>query len=146
MGVTLKHAIKISATPDRVFQALTDPAQVASWHEGTVEGEVATGSVLFLDSKPGLRFGWETKELVPNERLVQACVEGPGSSAGKTHERGRTRSSSSSPRTRTRIRARRCAPGNARCRRTRTWIRRCSGRRGRGPSPCPPTPRSRPIL
>ena len=84
MGVTLRHAIKISATPDRVFQALTDPAQIASWHQGTVEGEVATGSVLFLDSKPGLRFGWETKELVPNERIVQACVEGPGSSVGKT--------------------------------------------------------------
>ena len=84
MGVILRHSIKISATPERVFQALTDSAQMSSWHHGTVKGEVAIGSVLYLDSKPGLRFGWETKELITNERLVQECVEGPGSSVGKT--------------------------------------------------------------
>ena len=84
MGVTLRHSIKISAPPEQVFQALTDPAQMASWHHGKVEGEVATGSVFHLDSNPGPRFGWETKELVANERIVQECVEGPGTSAGKT--------------------------------------------------------------
>ena len=84
MGVILRHSIKISAAPERVFQALTDPAQMSSWHHGTIEGEVATGSVLYLESKPGLRFGWETKQLVAGERIVQECVEGPGSSAGKT--------------------------------------------------------------
>jgi hypothetical protein len=31
-----------------------------------------------------LRFGWETKELVANERLKQTYVEGPGSSAGSS--------------------------------------------------------------
>ena len=84
MGLILRHAIKISATPDRVFQALTDTGQMASWHHGKVEGEVAPGSTLFLESKPGLRFGWETKELIAGQRVVQQCVEGPGSSVGKT--------------------------------------------------------------
>ena len=84
MGVTLRHAIKVSASPERVFAALIDTEQMASWHRGTVEGEVAIGSVLHLDSKPGPRFGWETKDLVANEQVVQECVEGPGGSVGKT--------------------------------------------------------------
>ena len=84
MGVTLRHAIKISATPERVFAALTESAQMAAWHHGSVEGEVATGAVLRLDSNPGPQFGWKTKELTPNQLLVQECVEGPGDSVGKT--------------------------------------------------------------
>ena len=85
MGLTLHHAIKINASPEQVFKALTQISEMAAWHQGTtVDGEIAVGSVMHLDSKPGLRFGWETTELVPNERLVQECVEGPGSSVGKT--------------------------------------------------------------
>ena len=38
---------------------------------------------MYLNPKPGLRFGWKTKELVDRERIAQACVEGPGSSVGK---------------------------------------------------------------
>ena len=84
MGISLRHAIKINASPDRVFQALTDTSEMAAWHHGTVSGEISPGAVLNLDSKPGLRFGWKTKEVVANEKLVQECVEGPGGSAGKT--------------------------------------------------------------
>ena len=84
MGVTLRHAIKIDASAERVFKALTDTSELASWHDGTVDGAVTKGSVLSLESKPGLKFGWETKELIPNERVVQKCVEGPGATVGKT--------------------------------------------------------------
>ena len=84
MGVTLKHAIKINATPEQVFSQLTQLDGMASWHHGAVEGDVAVGSILYLTSKPGLKFGWKTIELEPNTRLVQECVEGPGSSVGKT--------------------------------------------------------------
>ncbi len=38
---------------------------------------------MFLNPKSGLKFGWKTKELVANERIVQECIEGPGNSAGK---------------------------------------------------------------
>lgn len=84
MSVTLHHSIKINASPEQVFRALTDPADMAAWHHGTVEGEIALDSVLYLVPKPGLRFGWKTKELVSNQKLVQECVQGPGSSVGKT--------------------------------------------------------------
>jgi uncharacterized protein YndB with AHSA1/START domain len=84
MSITLRHAIKINAPRERVFKALTVIDEMAAWHQGTTEGTIAVGSVMKLNPKPGLIFGWETKELVANERLVQTCVEGPGSSAGKT--------------------------------------------------------------
>ena len=79
----LRHAIKINAPRDRVFEALTDVAQVAAWHLGHVEGTIAVGSVMSLTPKPGSKFGWETKEIVKDKLLAQLCVEGPGNSVGK---------------------------------------------------------------
>jgi uncharacterized protein YndB with AHSA1/START domain len=83
MKTTLRHAIKINAPRARVFKALTEIDEMAAWHLGRVEGEIAVGSVMYLNPKQGLRFGWQTKEIVGHERIVQACVEGPGSSVGK---------------------------------------------------------------
>ena len=84
MNLTLRHAIKIDAPRDRVYKALTDIAEMSAWHQGTVEGAIAVDSVMYLNPKPGMKFGWQTKELVNNERVTQTCVEGPGNSAGKT--------------------------------------------------------------
>jgi uncharacterized protein YndB with AHSA1/START domain len=84
MGITLRHAIKINAPRERVYKALAVIDEMAAWHQGTTEGAIAVGSVMNLNPKPGLNFSWETKELVDNERVVQTCVEGPGSSTGKT--------------------------------------------------------------
>lgn len=80
----LKHAIKIAASLDHVYQALIDPGQMASWHVGEVTGVVAPGCVLNLQIKPGLVFGWKTVAMKPGASLVQTCVEGPGRSVGKT--------------------------------------------------------------
>ncbi|MFT0138290.1 SRPBCC domain-containing protein [Alcanivoracaceae bacterium MT1] len=82
--VKLRHAIKIAASTDRVYQALTDPEQMVSWHAGEVTGVVALGDLLELQPKPGLRFGWKTVALNPGVSLVQTCVEGPGGSIGRT--------------------------------------------------------------
>ena len=84
MNLTLRHAIKIAAPRDQVYKALTDIAEMAAWHQGAVEGAIAVDSVMYLNPKPGMKIGWQTKELVNNERVTQTCVEGPGSSAGKT--------------------------------------------------------------
>ena len=83
MTTTLHHAIKIAASRRHVFKALADAGKMAAWHVGGIEGEIAVGSTLYLNPKPGLRFGWQTDEIVTNERLRQICVEGPGSSVGK---------------------------------------------------------------
>src|SRR5260370_10405804 len=84
MTVTLRHAIKISAPRHRVFTALSDTGEVAAWHVGGVDGEIAVGATFKLNPKPGLVFGWRTEELVSDETVRQVCVEGPGNSAGKT--------------------------------------------------------------
>ncbi len=83
MSITLRHAIKINSTRDRVFEALATIDGLSAWHYGPVEGDVSVGSVMYLNARPGLRFGWETTELVDQERIVQKCVEGPGNSVGK---------------------------------------------------------------
>jgi hypothetical protein len=80
---TLHHAIKIAASRRHVFKALADAGKMAAWHVGGIEVEIAVGSTLYLNPKPGLRFGWKTDAMVANERLRQICVEGPGSSVDK---------------------------------------------------------------
>jgi uncharacterized protein YndB with AHSA1/START domain len=82
--LTLRHAIKINAPRDRVFSALADIDEMAAWHIGGVDGDIAVGSTFRLNPKPGLVFGWRTEEIVAGERIRQQCVEGPGNSAGKT--------------------------------------------------------------
>ena len=82
--LTLRHAIKINAPRDRVFSALADIDEMAAWHIGGVDGDIAVGSTFRLKPKPGLVFGWRTEEIVAGERIRQQCVEGPGNSAGKT--------------------------------------------------------------
>lgn len=82
--VFLRHAIKVAAPRSQAFKAVSEVREMAAWHLGVVEGDIAAGSVLYLTAKPSLRFGWRTDEIIPNERLKQTCIEGPGSSAGKT--------------------------------------------------------------
>jgi uncharacterized protein YndB with AHSA1/START domain len=83
MTNTLHHAIKVAASRPDVFKALADAGEMATWHVGHIEGKIAVGSILYLNPKPGLRFGWKTDEVVINERLRQTCVDGPGTSVGK---------------------------------------------------------------
>lgn len=80
---TLRHAIKITAPRPETFRAISEIREIAAWHLGVVEGDVAVGSELTLVPKPTLRFGWRTVEILPGERLRQTCVVGPGTSPGK---------------------------------------------------------------
>jgi uncharacterized protein YndB with AHSA1/START domain len=82
--LTLRHAMKINAPRDRVFSALADIDEMAAWHIGGVDGDIAVGSTFRLNPIPGLVFGWRTEEIVAGEAIRQQCVEGPGNSAGKT--------------------------------------------------------------
>ena len=81
--LTLRHAIKINAPRDRVFSALADAHEMAAWHIGAVDGDIAVGSTFRLNPKPGLMFGWRTEEIVAGERIRQQCVEGPGTPQAK---------------------------------------------------------------
>lgn len=80
---TLQHAIKIHAPRPRVYQALTDTAQVARWHMGEVEGAIAAGAVLTLVPRPGLAFSWRTDSLETDQRIVQTSLQNCGAANGK---------------------------------------------------------------
>lgn len=82
--ITLKHAIKISAPKDQVYQALTDIDAMRGWHLGTIEGAIAPGQVMLLLPGTGQRFGWRTEVLEPDASIQQTEVEGPGNSVGRT--------------------------------------------------------------
>ncbi|WP_040260914.1 SRPBCC family protein [Pseudomonas massiliensis] len=81
---TLHHATKINAPRQRVYKALTERDEMARWHLGTVEGKITPGAVLTLTPKPGLRFSWRTDSLEPDVGIRQTCIEGAGTSPGKT--------------------------------------------------------------
>ena len=78
----LRHAIKIAASRERTFRALTNLNEMNMWHSGELGGTIAPGAVLHLRPKPGLNFAWRTEFLEPDTLLVQTCVEGPRT--GKT--------------------------------------------------------------
>jgi hypothetical protein len=71
MTITLPHAIKVAAPRPHVFKALADAGEMAARHVTGVEGEVALGSSLYLNPKPGPSFGWKADEIATNERLRQ---------------------------------------------------------------------------
>jgi uncharacterized protein YndB with AHSA1/START domain len=82
--VTLNHAVKVRASRARTYKALTELTEMAAWHVGSIEGEIAQGEVMTLLPKPGQRFGWRTERLETDSKIVQAAVEGSDTSPGKT--------------------------------------------------------------
>ncbi|WP_409076506.1 SRPBCC domain-containing protein (plasmid) [Pantoea sp. C3] len=82
--ITLHHAIKIAAPRPAVYNALTDIVQMAAWHAGKVEGDIAEGKVLTLRPKSDTYFSWRTETLDTNARIVQTSLLETDSQAGKT--------------------------------------------------------------
>lgn len=82
--ITLHHAIKIAAPRPAVYSALTDIDQMAAWHAGKVEGDIAEGKALTLRPKSDTYFSWRTEMLEANARIVQTSLLETDSHAGKT--------------------------------------------------------------
>ena len=82
--VDISHEIKIKATPDHVFAALTKVDELKAWHSGHVSGHDRVGGVLHIEGsgKPG--FDWKVTELSPPKRVGWICTAGPGDSVGTT--------------------------------------------------------------
>jgi len=70
----IDRAIEIEAPPERVWRALTDPAELSSWFQVTIEGRIAVGSELWMTSvhpgHAGQRFKVHIAEMTPPTRLV----------------------------------------------------------------------------
>jgi uncharacterized protein YndB with AHSA1/START domain len=69
----IDRSIDISAAPDRVFDALTSAAEVATWFRMKVEGEMVQGGDVWMTAGPeygSLRFPVKIVELSRPRRVV----------------------------------------------------------------------------
>jgi len=73
------HEIRISATPERVFEAISTRDGLRSWWTPDVEAEPAAGSVaqLGFDDR-AVVFHMEVSTLEPPRRMEWRCIGGPG--------------------------------------------------------------------
>ncbi|MBJ7339011.1 SRPBCC domain-containing protein [Mycolicibacterium sp.] len=79
----IDHELKIDATPEQVFAALSTPDGVKAWHtpHATGSGEVGTEWVFRYANHP--EFAWEIVTSEP-DRVIWRCTRGPGDSVGTT--------------------------------------------------------------
>lgn len=82
----IEHEIKVRATPEVVFAALSTPAGMRGWHSSEVEGSGEVGSDWLLRSPDAPDFVWRVIASDPGSRVRWECVTGPGDSVGTTVE------------------------------------------------------------
>jgi uncharacterized protein YndB with AHSA1/START domain len=80
----ISHEIRISGTPEAVYDALTTIDGVRSWQTPNAEGTGAVGTewVFTFTGRP--QFVWEITESAAPSTVQWRCVEGPGDSPGTT--------------------------------------------------------------
>jgi uncharacterized protein YndB with AHSA1/START domain len=80
----IDHEIKISATPEQVFAALTTLDGVTGWHTPTATGTGAVGSEWVFSFTDHPEFSWEVLASDAPSRVEWRCTRGPGDSVGTT--------------------------------------------------------------
>ena len=78
----INHEIKIKASRERVFEALTTAGGLRSWVTARVEGDGGSGHAWRFEFSERPTFGWEVTESTSPARVAWRCVEGPGDSVG----------------------------------------------------------------
>jgi uncharacterized protein YndB with AHSA1/START domain len=79
----IDHEIRIAATQEKIYAALTTLDGVTGWHTPTATGTGEVGSEWVFSFADHPEFGWEVLESSPN-RVVWRCTRGPGDSVGTT--------------------------------------------------------------
>lgn len=80
----IDHEIKIAATPERVFAALTTLDGVKGWHTPTATGSGDVGTEWVFSFADHPEFGWEVVTSEAPSTVVWRCTRGPGDSVGTT--------------------------------------------------------------
>lgn len=78
------HEIKIAATPEQVFAALTTLEGIQSWQTPLAEGTGAVGSEWVFTFTGRAEFAWEIVASDSPRNIEWRCTEGPGDSVGTT--------------------------------------------------------------
>lgn len=80
----IDHEIKIRATPEQVYAALSTHEGVTSWQTPHAEGTGEVGTQWRFTFPDRAEFDWEVVESEPSSRIVWRCTKGPGDSQGTT--------------------------------------------------------------
>ena len=80
----IDHELKIDATPERVYAALTTPDGVKGWHTPAASGTGEVGSEWVFPFADHPEFGWEITASDAPSRVAWRCTRGPGDSVGTT--------------------------------------------------------------
>lgn len=80
----IEHEIKIDASPEKVFDALTTPDGVKAWHNPGAEGSGEVGSTWVFGFADHPEFAWDVVYSDAPSQVVWRCVRGPGDSVGTT--------------------------------------------------------------
>ena len=80
----IDHELKISASPQQVFDALATVDGLRGWHTPGASGTGEVGSEWVFPFADHPEFGWEITESDPPNRVVWRCTRGPGDSVGTT--------------------------------------------------------------
>jgi uncharacterized protein YndB with AHSA1/START domain len=72
----IDHEIKISATPERVFAALSTLDGIKGWHTPTATGTGEVGTEWIFSFADHPQFGWEITASDDPGRVVWRCTRG----------------------------------------------------------------------
>lgn len=77
----IDHEIKIQATPEKTFKALSTLNDLKAWHTANIEEQSGSKNLSFnATGKP--QFVWHIVASIPNKQVTWECVKGPGDSTG----------------------------------------------------------------
>lgn len=78
----IHHEIKIEASPEKAFKALSNISELKAWHTAHIEGKSEVNGVLNFTGKDKPTFSWKVTQVEPNKKIAWECIEGPGDSVG----------------------------------------------------------------
>jgi uncharacterized protein YndB with AHSA1/START domain len=78
----INHEIKIQASPEKTFKAISNLNELMAWHTAHIEGKPELNGILTFNGNGKPAFQWKVIELVPNKVVAWECIQGPGDSVG----------------------------------------------------------------
>lgn len=80
----IDHGLKVDATPEQVFAALSTPDGIRGWYTPGATGTGEAGSEWVFPFADHPEFAWEITESDASSRVAWRCTRGPGDSVGTT--------------------------------------------------------------
>jgi uncharacterized protein YndB with AHSA1/START domain len=78
----INHEIKIQASPEKTFKALSTLIGLKAWHTAHIDGKSELNGVLSFNGTGKPTFLWKIIQFESNKIVAWECVEGPGDSVG----------------------------------------------------------------